>query len=147
MSAKQHEERRTAPLEIGLINLNFKVLLRDGSSTLKTPIATRETRNRQQRGTVAVAWRDLSCRGRRAHLRSAAEGNAPARLSPRAARQQVAETQLLGMASRMAGAAAPLAQDESCYRNTSSLFTPDRTGPRPCQPTSLNINSMPRGPV
>lgn len=44
---------------------------------------------------MATARRDLSSQGRQAHLCSAAEGKA--RLSSQAARQQVVETQPLGM--------------------------------------------------
>lgn len=135
------------PLEKGLTNANFKLFLRDGSSTLKMPIVTTEMRNCQQRGEAVLAERDVCSQGRRAHSWGTAEGKTPARLSPQAARQQVAKRQPLGMGSkdggchrhrgtRMSHAIETLSSRFSLYQN--------RTCPCPCQPISLNIDSMQR---
>lgn len=78
-----------------------EIFLRDESSTLQTPIATTETRTRQQRGGAVLAGK-TSAPGRRAQPGGAAEGR-PAHLSPQAARQQVVERQPLGTDLRDGG--------------------------------------------
>lgn len=100
----QYEEQRTAPFEKGLSNLNSKILLRDGSSTVKRPLP-RQKLEATSRGEPALLG------GAGGHSHTEAKAEAPARLSPRAARRQVVERQPLGMGPEGGRCAAPLAAE------------------------------------
>lgn len=114
----QYEEQRTAPFEKGLSNLNSKIFLRDGSSTVKRPLPPKKL--------------EATSRGETALLGGAGGHSHAARLRRRQRLQLVSHHgqhdgrwwrgSRLAWALRVADALPPWQQNELYYRNVKFLL-------------------------